>query len=101
MKQKLAIARAMLHGPRVIFLDEPAGGLGAADLEELAELVRGFKGERTVLLVEHHMDFVMALCDRVVVLDFGKLIAAGEPAAVQEDQRVIDAYLGVEAGAAS
>jgi branched-chain amino acid transport system ATP-binding protein len=99
--KRVALARALVTEPELLLLDEPAGGLGASDLEELSELVRGFKGERTVLLVEHHMDFVMALCDRVAVLDFGKLIAAGEPSAVQEDQRVIDAYLGVEAGAAS
>jgi branched-chain amino acid transport system ATP-binding protein len=100
VQKRVALARALVSGPDLLLLDEPAGGLGGADMDELAELVRALKGELAVLLVEHHMDLVMAVCDRVVVLDFGRRIAEGTPAEVQADAHVLDAYLGVELDAA-
>jgi branched-chain amino acid transport system ATP-binding protein len=77
VQKRVALARALVAEPDLLLLDEPAGGLGADDIAELSGLVRALKGERAVLLVEHHMDFVMDVCDRVVVLDFGRCIAAG------------------------
>jgi len=101
VQKRVALARALVAEPALLLLDEPAGGLGADDIGDLTELVRALKGERAVLLVEHHMDFVMDVCDRVCVLDFGRCIAAGTPDEVQADQRVLDAYLGVEVDAAA
>jgi branched-chain amino acid transport system ATP-binding protein len=98
VQKRVALARALVAEPELLLLDEPAGGLSAAELEELARRVRALRGRMSVLLVEHHMDLVMSVCDRVVVLDFGRCVAAGTPAEVQADQRVLDAYLGVEAG---
>jgi branched-chain amino acid transport system ATP-binding protein len=101
VQKRVALARALVAEPDLLLLDEPAGGLSAEDIGDLTELVRELKGEHAVLLVEHHMDFVMDVCDRVCVLDFGRCIAAGTPDAVQADQRVLDAYLGVEVDAAA
>jgi branched-chain amino acid transport system ATP-binding protein len=98
VQKRVALARALVSKPRLLLLDEPAGGLSAADLEELGRRVRELRGDMSVLLVEHHMDLVMSVCDRVVVLDFGRRVAHGTPAEVQADPRVLDAYLGVEAG---
>jgi branched-chain amino acid transport system ATP-binding protein len=100
VQKRIALARALVAKPRLLLLDEPAGGLDAADMDDLADRVRGLKGETSVLLVEHHMDLVMAVCDRVLVLDFGKRVADGTPAEVQADPQVLDAYLGVELDAA-
>jgi branched-chain amino acid transport system ATP-binding protein len=100
VQKRVALARALVGEPELLLLDEPAGGLDSHDMDELADRVRGLKGETSVLLVEHHMDLVMAICDRVVVLDFGRRVAEGTPAEVQADPQVLDAYLGVELDAA-
>jgi len=97
-RKRVALARALAPQPRLLLLDEPAGGLGASDIDTLAMTVRAAAATGCgVLLVEHHVDFVMGIADRVVVLDFGRLIAQGEPDAVRADPRVEEAYLGVRA----
>jgi branched-chain amino acid transport system ATP-binding protein len=93
-QKRVALARALVAEPALLLLDEPAGGLGAEDMEELAALIRELRGECAVMLVEHHMDLVMAVCDRICVLDFGRLVCAGTPDEVRGDERVVEAYLG-------
>ena len=92
--QRVALARALVSDPKVLLLDEPAGGIGAADMHELGRLIRSWVPERTVLLVEHHMELVMEVCDLIWVLDAGKVIAAGTPDEVRNDPAVLAAYLG-------
>jgi sulfate-transporting ATPase len=102
-RRLLAIARAFASQPSVLLLDEPAAGLGDAETAELAHLVRRMAAEFgvAVLLVEHDMNLVMNICDELVVLEFGKTIAAGKPAEVRSNPDVIAAYLGNEHGEAS
>jgi ABC-type branched-subunit amino acid transport system ATPase component len=93
----LEIARALAIRPRLLLLDEPAAGLSVGERDALAVLVRRIRAsDVTVLLVEHDMDFVMSLADHVTVLSQGALLAAGAPAAIQRDRRVVAAYLGEE-----
>jgi branched-chain amino acid transport system ATP-binding protein len=99
LQKRVALARALVAEPQILLLDEPASGLSAAEMSDLGDLIRGLRGHMSVMLVEHHMDLVMAVCDRIVVLDFGKVIATGTPDEVRADPRVLDAYLGDEVDA--
>ena len=94
IQKRTSLARALIAEPSLILLDEPASGLSEGELQELGKLIVGLRAKMGVLLVEHHMDLVMSICDRLVVLNFGHVIASGPPAEVQANPEVTTAYLG-------
>jgi branched-chain amino acid transport system ATP-binding protein len=96
LQKRVALARALIAEPSLLLLDEPASGLSSDEMNDLAALIRGLRGRMSVLLVEHHMDLVMSVCDRFVVLNFGQVIADGTPEAVRANAAVATAYLGDE-----
>ncbi len=93
--KRVAIARALVSEPKILMLDEPAGGLGVQDIEWMNVLIQNLSTEMSVLLVEHHMDVVMSVCSKLYVLNFGEIIASGDAESVRRDPAVIAAYLGV------
>ncbi|HEY6494428.1 MAG TPA: ABC transporter ATP-binding protein [Trebonia sp.] len=94
MRKRVALARALVARPKLLLLDEPASGLAEVELDELGALIRELAAETSLVIVEHHMDLMMSVCDSLVVLDFGKVISRGSPQAIQADPAVTAAYLG-------
>ena len=96
VQKQTALARALIAEPRLLLLDEPASGLSESEMSSLGSRIRSLTATMSVLLVEHHMDLVMSVCDRIVVLNFGRVIAHGTPEAIRANPEVATAYLGDE-----
>jgi branched-chain amino acid transport system ATP-binding protein len=96
VQKRTALARALMADPTLLLLDEPASGLSQGEMDELSALLISLRSSASVLLVEHHMDLVMSTCDRLVVLNFGQVIAQGTPSEVSANPEVTTAYLGDE-----
>lgn len=97
-QRRLEIARALATDPKLLLLDEPAAGMNPQETQDLMGFIKDIKNEfnLTIFLIEHHMEVVMGICDKIYVLDHGTLIAEGNPLEIQNNQRVVEAYLGVE-----
>jgi branched-chain amino acid transport system ATP-binding protein len=95
--KRIAIARALVSEPKILLLDEPAGGLGSQDIDWMNGLIRNLAHSCSIILVEHHMDVVMSVCSRLYVLNFGEVIASGAAQEVRQDPAVVAAYLGTQA----
>jgi branched-chain amino acid transport system ATP-binding protein len=96
VRKRVALARALVSEPELLLLDEPASGLSTEEMGELADTIRGLTERMSIMLVEHHMDLVMGVCDDITVLDFGRVIAGGPPEQIRNDAAVMEAYLGDE-----
>jgi branched-chain amino acid transport system ATP-binding protein len=94
LRKRVALARALAAKPKVLLLDEPASGLAEEEMDELRNLIRELSADTSLIIVEHHMDLMMSVCDALVVLDFGKVISRGSPQEIQADPAVTAAYLG-------
>lgn len=99
MQRRLEIARALATFPKVLLLDEPAAGMNEEESSGLAQVIKGLSGKYpdiTILIIDHHMDVIMSVCDEITVINFGRQLAIGKPWEIQNNQEVIDAYLGVD-----
>jgi branched-chain amino acid transport system ATP-binding protein len=94
LRKRVSLARALAARPKVLLLDEPASGLAEEEMNELGHLIRELSADTSLIIVEHHMDLMMSVCDALVVLDFGKVISRGSPQEIQADPAVTAAYLG-------